>query len=366
MKDKLHIAVLMGGPSWEHDISLKSGKMIIENAKKHKITPIIIQRDSKWAVFDCNKFKADDMADFDKWVPETQKLPLYEAIEKCISAKVDIFFNAMHGAFGEDGIVQGVLEAFSMPFTGSSLLASSISMNKIVFKQFLCGAGIKVPRSVFVFNKKQFNNKDSFKRQIEREIGYPCFVKTPSSGSSIGVSLCGNSDELVILLGEMFELENRILIEEYISGREFTCAVIGNAHEDAVTALPVTEIISSKTFFDFEAKYTPGMTEEITPAKIDEPLKQSIQDTAVLVHNILECKGFSRTDMIVSDGNIYVLELNAIPGMTQESLLPKAAIAQGMTLEQLIDKIILLGLREHDRKKKAAEIFCRFVTSKKL
>ena len=365
MKDNLHIAVLMGGPSWEHDISLKSGKMVIEYSKKHKVTPVIIQRDSKWAIFDHDKFNDEDMVDFDKWVPATKKLSLYEAIEKCMANKIDIYFNAMHGAFGEDGIVQGVLEAFSLPFTGSPLLASSISMNKIVFKQLLCGAGIQVPRSVFVFTKDQFSDKDSFTAEIEKEIGFPCFIKTPSSGSSLGVNLCGSADELGVLLDDMFKLENRLLIEQYITGREFTCAVIGNSHTEDMTALPVTEIISSKTFFDFEAKYTPGVTQEITPAEIDENLKKAIQDTAVAVHNLLECKGFSRTDMIVCDGEIYVLELNAIPGMTAESLLPKAAVAEGLTLEELIDKIILLGLRAHETKKNAEENFSRFFASKK-
>lgn len=348
----IHVGILMGGPSREYEVSLESGKMIIRYIDSHKylFTPVVIKKNASWALFDPDKCRGFDKADLEKWLPISEELSMSSALERLKKMGVDIFFNVMHGAYGEDGTIQGVLEAYGFPYTGSSVLASSLAMDKIVYKQVLKGAGISVPHAVFIFKDPFIDGTDAFLAMIQSQIGFPCVAKTPSSGSSIGVELCAGPEQIINSVKTMFPLENRVLIEQYISGREFTCGVLGNAYTDDLFALPPTEIISKNSFFDFDAKYTPGKADEITPAQIDKSLTARIQEMAVNVHNLLGSKGVTRTDMIVNDGRIFVLETNTIPGMTANSLVPKAAGAAGISLSELIDKLISYGLNDYHKK----------------
>ena len=338
----MHVAVLMGGPSWEHDISLKSAAMVINhcNPRNYKVTPVMVNRDGLWSVYPIDS--KISMTDYNAWVKQTKPLSMPEALAELQARKVDICFIAMHGAFGEDGTLQGALDAVDMAYTGSPVIASSIAMDKMVYKHVLMGANITVPKSVFMHRQVDPSDLAAYCDYIEDTLGIPCVVKTPASGSSIGVNVCHNKDELATAIEKMFSLEGRLLIEQFIKGREFTCAVLGNAHRN-IEALPVTEIISSNHFFDFEAKYTPGGAREITPAEIDDELRDDIQQISQTVHTIINCQGMSRTDVLVDGRTVYVLETNTIPGMTAQSLLPQAAQVAGYTLDELIDMIISYG-----------------------
>ena len=347
MVRKYNVALLMGGPSREHNVSLESGKMVINHIdyEKYNLFPIIINRDGTWSVYDSSAVAHTPIFESDpsQWQAYPQTLSLPNALSHIKQMDVDIFFNVMHGAYGEDGTIQGVLEAYNMPYTGSNVLASSLAMDKILYKQFLTGAGVCVPDSIFI-TPTDMRDISSFVDEITGRLGFPCVIKTPSSGSSIGVELCRNSKELMDTAKKLLPIDNRLVIERFIEGREFTCAVLGNANTRDILALPPTEIISKNPFFDFEAKYTPDKAEEITPAQINQSLTQALRKIAITVHNLLGCNGLSRTDMLWDNENIFVLETNTIPGMTANSLLPKAALAYGMTLTQLIDNIIQYGL----------------------
>lgn len=345
---KTHVALLMGGPSREHNVSLLSGETVAEHIDKDKycVTPVIVSEDLQCSVFDADKFPDSKMADFKYWLGTTPRLSISETLAQLKKQNIDIVFMCMHGEYGEDGTVQALLETYKIPYTGSKMLASGIAMDKIAYKRILTSSGVATPEAIYYFTNP-LSNKSKMISDVESKLGFPCVLKTPSSGSSIGVELCEDPKQLFENVEKLFSYEQKLFVEKYISGREFTCAVLGNSYSDEIIPLPLTEIICNNKFFDFEAKYTPGITKEITPAKIDKDLTAEIQKIAVNVHNLLDCRGLSRTDMIVEDDRIFVLETNTIPGMTDQSLLPQAAVAAGMTISELIDKIVQFGLNDH-------------------
>lgn len=288
---KLRIAVLMGGPSAEYEISLKSGRMVLRalDKKKYIATPIVISKKGKWPV---------NFADFKK--------------------KFDLAFVAMHGEYGEDGTVQKILERHKIIYTGSDSQASKLGMDKIKSAAAFKKAGLAVPSS-----GKRF----------------PLVVKPADRGSSVGVSIINSQQELTEALKLARRYSKKILVQEFVSGRELTCGVLEiDGHP---RALPPTEIIPKSTrFFDYKAKYVRGASEEITPPKVPEKVIKKIQAQALLAHKVIGASGFSRTDMIVGDSRIYVLEINTIPGMTETSLLPQQAKAAGISFPKLLDIII--------------------------
>jgi len=345
---KTHVALLMGGPSREHDVSLLSGKTVAEHIDRDKycVTPVIMLEDLQCSVFDADKFPDSKMSDFKYWLESSPQLSISETLAQLKEQKIDIVFICMHGEYGEDGTVQALLETYKIPYTGSKMLASGLAMDKIAYKRILVSSGVVSPEAIYYFTNP-LSDKSKMISDVESRLGFPCVLKTPSSGSSIGVELCEDPKHLLTNVEKLFSYEKKLFIEKYILGREFTCAVLGNSYSDEIIPLPPTEIICNNRFFDFEAKYTPGITKEITPAKIDKDLTAAIQEMAVKVHNLLDCRGLSRTDMIVNEDQIFVLETNTIPGMTGQSLLPQAAVAAGMTISELIDKIVQFGLNDH-------------------
>jgi len=360
MSAKINVAILMGGPSLEHEVSLSSGITVIKNlnADKYNTIPIVVGKNSAWYICEPEKFKNIHPAELKKWICYTEELSLSDAINELKKKNIDVCFIAMHGSYGEDGTIQAVLNAHNIRYTGSGMLASSIAMDKIVYKRILLSAGVNTPDTVFVFPDK-IEDEIELIQQVSGRIGFPCVIKTPSSGSSIGVELCSSKNSFSDIINRLFPIDNRLLIEKYVNGREFTCAVIGNSYSKDIKALPPTEIITKNAFFDFEAKYTPGAAQEITPAQISADLTSRISQTAIRVHNTIGCAGMSRTDMIVdTDGQIFVLETNTIPGMTDQSLLPQAAIAEGLSICELLDKIISCAMDEHSRKPRSALSKC--------
>lgn len=300
------IGVLMGGPSSEREISLKSGRAVYEALKQFGLEVVAID------------IKTDKIE---------------ENVRLIKSHQINCAFLALHGRFGEDGQIQEVLENIEMPYTGSGPLASKLAMDKVASRRIFEANGLHVPR--YDVLEKAFYNSS---RKILNSLALPIVVKPATHGSSVGLTVVDRQEDLGKAVAEAFEFDERILLEEYINGREVTVGILDER------ALPVIEIIPKRRFFDYEAKYHDGMTEYIVPAHLEEAVAAQIQSDALSAHKLLGCLGCSRVDMILNKDNIaYILEVNSIPGFTEMSLLPKAARAKGIEFAQLCFELIKLA-----------------------
>jgi len=301
---KIKIAVLCGGPSSEYNVSLASGENVIKNLNPafFKTKKIVIDRNGKSPI----KFK--DLTKF------------------------DLAFIAMHGPFGEDGTIQAIFEQLHVPYTGSGVSASILGMDKIASKNLFSAAGFNLaPFRVVV-------NQDELKEASSR-FGFPLIVKPFNQGSSVGVSLV----EVPAELGDAFSCAvayGPVLAEKYIRGREIQAGILGGE------PLPLVEIRPKRKFFDYEAKYDPALSEEITPAPLDKKTTTKIQEVALASFRLLGCRHFGRVDLFLSDeGEIIVSEINTIPGLTENSLFPKEARAAGIEFSELVDRIVRMALK---------------------
>jgi D-alanine-D-alanine ligase len=313
---KMTLALLSGGVSSEREVSLNSGNQVFQALDKEKYE--VLRYDPK---YDLGRLVAD-------------------------ARNIDVALIILHGSYGEDGTVQGLLELLNIPYQGSGVLGSAAAMNKIVSKKLYEKEGLLVPLYQVYHNSEVIDPKACCDT-----IGLPLVVKPAEGGSSIGMSIVWDEKDINVALTHAFSHDRTIVVEKYIKGIELTGAVIGN---DNPKPFPLIEIIPGEnyTFFDYTAKYTPGATQEICPARIDDNLSEKARQYAVKAHQTLCCKGYSRTDMILNpEGDIYVLETNTIPGMTPTSLFPQAAEAGGYSFSQLLDKLIELGIHEHRRQR---------------
>lgn len=295
----------MGGKSPEHEVSLATGKEVVRNLDKKKYTvfPIILPRKKSFS-------------------------------SQIINCRPEVAFIAMHGPFGEDGTIQGMLELAGIPYTGAGVLASALGMDKIMFRKIMEREKISTPRYI-VFKKGEKEAK------IINKFKFPVFIKPYNQGSSVGASICRQPVGLRKALELAFSYSNPILVEEYLPGLEVSCGVLGN---EKPLALPIAEIVPENEFFDYEAKYTPGKSEEIVPARISKKLTKEVQNLATKVFQAIGCRGFGRVDMIIKNNQPMVLEINTIPGLTPVSLFPKEAAAAGISYSQLLDRLIELAL----------------------
>lgn len=309
---KLRVALLAGGVSAEREVSLKSAQQVFDALDKEKY----------------DVFRYDPREDLPRLVQD--------------ASRIDVALIILHGRLGEDGTIQGFLESLGIPYQGSGVLGSAVAMNKIVSKRLYEQAGIPVAPYVVIDRR----DPSAFER-IVQELGLPVVIKPEHEGSSIGLSIVRREKDLPQALDKAWAYDRRCLVEKYIAGIEVTGGVLGN---DDLQALPLVEIVPGNQyeFFDYEAKYTPGATQEICPARLPPPLTQRAQDLALRAHRALCCRGYSRTDMMVhgETEEIYVLETNTIPGMTPTSLFPQAAAAAGLSFAQLLDRLIDLALED--------------------
>tara|TARA_B100000524_G_scaffold313045_1_gene190206 strand:- start:684 stop:1658 length:975 start_codon:yes stop_codon:yes gene_type:complete len=309
-----NIGIIMGGCSNEHEISLKSGEVVYETLiSKFKCYRIIINKEN-WFMIDRDKKKYE----IDQKTFKVKKIP---------KLKFDCIFNAVHGSPGEDGIIQKYFNKLNIPITGSSSYASELTFDKIKCINYLRSKGIKTSNSITINNNESINLN-----HIENRIGFPCFVKASKSGSSFGVYKVYSQKELNNCLKSAFKIDKNVLIESFVKGKEFSVGVI--SYKNNVEALPITEIIASNDFFDFEAKYS-GKSREITPAKISSRLKYELQSISKNIFNLLKLKGFTRSEFIVNKSGIYFLETNTVPGLTHESILPQQLKCANISLDDL-------------------------------
>lgn len=350
---KKNIAVVMGGRSEEHSISVETGVSVVcaLDQEKYNILPIRIERDSKWTIFPQYQ-EVIPRAVYKKLMDnnhlESKSQTITEALTTLKEFNADFMFIALHGQYGEDGSIQGLCEQLGLAHNGSGILASALGMDKIKSSKAFESAGLKVPRQIelprffVITNKKEFQD---LHERIDRWFGYPCLIKPRFGGSSLGTSIANNKDDLKKAINDARELTNDILIQEFIRGREFTVGVLDT--DNRPIALPPTEIISPFDFFDFQSKYNDGAV-EMTPAKIPPTQVKNLQDIALKAHEILGCTGYSRTDIIVKDDDVedsyFILETNTLPGLTPKSVYPAQTNAQGIGISELLDKLINHGL----------------------
>ena len=310
---KLKVALLSGGISSERDVSIKSGNQVYEALDKAK--------------YDVTRY--DPATDLGKLVAQ--------------ASRIDVALIVLHGPYGEDGTVQGLLELLHIPYQGSGVLGSALAMDKWTSKRLYREAGLPVPPFEVLTLGEAYDVE-----ALAKMPGYPLVVKPRHGGSSIGTSVVRSPYQLRQALDRAFEYGPQVMVEAYLEGVEITGGVLGN---DNCQLLPIVEIIpeSSYTFFDYEAKYKEGATREICPARISKGLSDRAQSYAAKAHRALCCRGYSRTDMIVRDEVIYVLETNTIPGMTPVSLFPLAAKVAGISFGQLLDRLIELALEDRDQ-----------------
>lgn len=309
----MKIGVLIGVKSTEKEIAMKTAKNIISALKVKGY--------------------------------EFCEIPIDENIVENIKReKIDVAIISAHGLYGEDGTIQGLLELLGIPYVGSGVLASALALNKVMAKKIFLFYKIPTPKWVEI-SKKDMETKD-LEKILEniKDLKKPWIVKPSNQGSTIGLSVANNKDELIKALEYAFKFDQYILIEEFIKGKEITASIYD---VENTICLPLIEIIPKTGFYDYQTKYTPGLSEHIIPARLSEETYKKAQELGVLAHQALGCRHLSRVDMIVEEDtqNIYVLEVNTIPGMTETSLYPESAKAFGIEFPDLIDSFIKSALR---------------------
>jgi D-alanine-D-alanine ligase len=353
MKKKLRVAILFGGRSAEHEISLISARNIVAamDKKKYEIISIGIDKQGRW-FFDEGarllrdrsqaKVELQDTNSVGAVLPGASDTPMVRSSSGAAIGTVDVVFPVLHGPFGEDGTVQGLLKLANLPFVGAGVLGSAVGMDKDVMKRLLRDAGIPIAKFM-VFDSAE-RRKISFGR-VRRELRLPVFIKPANLGSSVGISKAARPAEFSRAVKEAFRYDNKILVEENISGREIECAVLGNEHPKA--SLP-GEIITGHNFYSYEAKYIDDKGARLLiPARLPGPVRRRIQQLSVQAFKVLCCSGMARVDFFLrGKSEIFVNEINTIPGFTAISMYPKMWDASGLSYGRLIDRLIQLALQQ--------------------
>jgi len=336
----LRIAVLMGGRSSEHDISLASASSVIEALReRYDTVSVEIDRDGRWAL-PAAVSPALEGAEHESRPVETLPVPADSSVPATL-ADVDVVFPVLHGPFGEDGTVQGLLELAGVPYVGPGVLASALCMDKDVFKAVLRDRGIPVTPSVTL------RHGDPQEHPFE----YPVFVKPARLGSSVGISKVHDESELGPALELAFRHDEKVLIEEFIDALEVECSVLGN--REPIASLP-GQIVAHAEWYDFAAKYEEGGMELIVPPPISAETVERVQRLAVEAFVAGECEGMARVDFFVRGEEVLVNELNTIPGFTSTSVYAKLFAESGIPYPELLDRLIALALERHERQRRYA------------
>ncbi len=315
--EKLKVAVLFGGPSLEHDVSVESGKRVLSglSPEKYEAFPVHIKRDGEWPID-----------------PEE------------LARQVDLAFIALHGKYGEDGTVQEFLERLDLPYTGSGVLASALGMNKILSYRLFQAVGLNVPRFE-VINRQDADWRGGYPLNIS--IDLPLIIKPANQGSSLGVSLVRKAEEVWPAVEKALQFGREAIVQEYIDGQEFAGSVLEMGEK--VAALEPLQILPlTGEFFDYQSKYSAGASEERVMSEL-LAVREEIQQGALRAHKAIGACGFSRSDFILaSDGRLYILEINTVPGLTKNSLFPKAAEASGISFPRLLDVLVEQALKKEE------------------
>ncbi len=354
---KLNIAIIFGGRSNEHSVSIQSAKSVISNIDKEKynLHLIGITRQGQWRLY------GGDADSIESWQENSKPLilpvdPTYKGyfLPETPGAvyTIDAAFPVMHGTYAEDGTIQSVLELAGIPYVGPEVLASAVAMDKVIAKQ-VCGYN-NIPQCKFEgFSSHEWaNERGAVIKRLEENLGYPIFVKPANLGSSVGISKAKDKDALIEAVDNALKYDRKVCAEEFVKGREIECAVMGN--EECMASVP-GEVVSAKEFYDFEAKYDDNFDSAIyIPAKLEPEILEEIRRLAIKTYKTLNCRGLSRVDFFVKDGTDEILlnEVNTLPGFTKISMYPKMMINMGFTYSQIIDKLLELAMENAENKNK--------------
>lgn len=364
MAGRIRVGILFGGASEEREISLASGLMIAENlpadryevrlldtltlmARHQGLSPEL--REKAMALQECKPLRA--LPSHEGLSPAmrdqvTRAEALAQSATQALAGRgeggIDVAFLALHGKYGEDGTIQGFLELTGTPYTGSGVLASALAMDKVMAKRVLAAEGIRVPRGIHITSADLAMEGGAAIAKANALL--PAVVKPSKQGSSVGMSLVDSPSAMEAAVRLALQHDDEALVEERVFGTEITVGVLGKLGAAGLEALPVVEIVPRRAFFDYQAKYDPDQCEEICPARISDEATREAQSLAMRAHRALSCRGYSRTDMILGPKGPVVLEVNTLPGMTMNSLLPKAAAAAGIPFGELLDRIVRLAL----------------------
>jgi len=367
MKQKKQVLVLFGGRSGEHEVSLNSAANVIAalDREKYEVIPVAVTREGNWlSGVTPEQLKAgvrqpvltgmDVDAGVDPEKPKDDRTDLKVALLAVGKARqdnspVDVVIPVLHGTYGEDGTVQGMLELANVPYVGAGVLGSALGMDKVLMKTVLAQHGLPQARFWSCLRRDWVNNASLVVETVEKELGYPCFVKPANLGSSVGISKARHRGELTKAMDLAAKYDRKIIVEEGIIAREVEVSVLGN--DDPIASLP-GEIIPLKEFYDYEAKYLDGMTRLEIPADLPAGMVIKLQEIAVKVFKVLDCAGLARVDFFIrkSDGEILVNEINTMPGFTRFSMFPKLWEATGIGYQELLDRLIELAIERHQDK----------------
>ena len=358
MTRKTRVGILFGGKSAEHEVSLQSAKSIVDAIDKSKYDVILIGIDKagQWYLNDASTFLLN--ADNPKLIALNKSNEGITLVPGAANDKnlmslsgagavgaADVLFPVLHGPYGEDGAMQGLFKLANIPFVGAGVLGAAVSMDKDVMKRLLKAANIPTPNCVAF---KKYDQRNLTFDNIAAKLGFPCFIKPANLGSSVGISKVENENQFKSATADAFQYDNKIIIEEFIAGREVECSVLGN--QDPIASIP-GEVITKHSFYSYDAKYIDEKGADLCiPAELPQDITKQVQDLAIKTFKTLCCEGMARVDFFVTkDGKVFVNELNSIPGFTKISMYPKLWEASGVPYTELIDRLIQLALERHER-----------------
>ena len=360
MAKKIRVGILFGGKSAEHEVSLQSAKSIVEaiDREKYDVVMIAVDKEGQWHLTDASRFllNADDpkliklnkVSDNLALAPGKRSEQLISLTSHGSAAPVDVIFPVIHGPFGEDGTLQGLMKLANVPFVGPGVLGSAVSMDKDVAKRLLRDAGLSIARFL-VFDRSSFNKIDF--NEAKNQLGLPLFIKPANLGSSVGINKVNDREQFEDAVNDAFKYDNKIVIEEFIEGREIECSVLGN--DDPIASLP-GEILPQDDFYSYRAKYIDedGAILDV-PAKLPENIVKEVQDYSIQAFKVLCCEGMARVDLFLKEnGEIVINEINTLPGFTKISMYPKLWGASGISYSELIHRLIQLAIERFDREEK--------------
>ncbi|MBP2021106.1 D-alanine-D-alanine ligase [Clostridium punense] len=341
---KKNVAILFGGQSTEHEVSRVSATSVLNhiNNEKYNIYPIGITKEGKWFLY---KGEYENIAS-GQWEQDNEN-KVSNGLEVLVDKKVEVVFPVLHGMYGEDGTIQGLCKLMNIPCVGPSVMSSAVCMDKIYTKYLLEHGNIKQAKYVVVTTFDYKKDSSVFVKAIEENLGYPCFVKPANSGSSVGITKAHNREELVKGLELALNHDRKVLVEEGLNAREIEVSVLGN--DDPKASIP-GEIIPAKEFYDYEAKYQNAASKLLIPAALPEEKLSIIRDLAVKIYKKLDCSGMARVDFLVDKDTeeVYLNEVNTIPGFTSISMYPKMWEATGLSYPALIDELIELAIERNN------------------
>lgn len=339
---KKNIGLLFGGKSAEHEVSLMSARSVYQSANKNKynIYPIAVDRDGNWLGREESEIIIED-DNIDQVPPSNSKI-IKKGLKNFLDNNYDVIFPLIHGPYGEDGKIQGFFELLEIPYVGANVLGSSLGMDKGIMKKLFDYNGLK--QAEFITIKNHENNKMLKLNEFVDSYGLPIFIKPANLGSSIGISKVSKKVKLKEAANKAFEYDKKIIVEKALQTREIECSVLGKNKFKA--SLP-GEIIPSHDFYDYSSKYEDQKTKLIIPVNLDDDIIKEIQRMAIRAFEIIEGEGLARVDFFFCNDNIYINEINTIPGFTKYSMYPKLWEATGLTYSNLIDKLINIALDEN-------------------